>query len=195
MADEYVEYLKNDEERMEMALRLFHYARNLLARDHNWTPGKMLPGGVDPEDIVLEVFSRVVRGTRKFNKKATLEVQLMGMVSSLVSGLYKNKDAKLQTIDLSEDDPSYPKVEEALGVGGEDSPFANEEYSRRFFEILEEHPRVKKDPDLGLLVLAYVDGAEGSAEAARDTGIPVKRIYEYNRSLISILGEVQAKMK
>ena len=32
-------------------------------------------------------------------------------------------------------------------------------------------------------------------EVAEATGIPVARIYEYNRNLISILAEVKAKMK
>jgi hypothetical protein len=195
MADEYVEYLKNDERRMAMALLLFDYARNLLARDHGWTPRTMLPGGIDPEDIVFEIFDRVARGKRKFNKAHSHEVQLKGMVRSLISKLYELKDAKLQTIDLPEDDASYPQVEKALGIGGPDSPFEREEYSKRFFELLEEHPKVKKNPDLGIVIMAYVDGASGSAEAARETGIPVKQIYEHNRSLLSILPEVQTKLK
>lgn len=195
MADEYVEYLKNDEQRMEMALRLLDYAQNLLARDRGWTPRTMLPGGIDPQDIVFEVFNRVARGTRKFNKTHSTEVQLKGMVRSLISALYKQKDATLKTINLPEDDPSYVEVEHALGVGGGDSPFEQQEYSKRFFELLEEHPKVKKNSDIGIVVMAYVDGAEGSAEVARETGIPVKQIYEINRSLLTILPEVQAKMK
>ena len=195
MANEYVEYLKNDEQRTEMALRLFDYARNLLARDHGWTPSVKLPGGIDPEDIVLKILNRVALGKRKFNKKFTLEVQLKGMVVSLISKLYEKKDASLQTIDLPEDDPSYPLVEEALGVGGSGSPFEDEDYSKKFFALLEAHPKVKNDSDFGLVILAYVEGATGPKEAAGMTGIPVPRIYEYNRSLISILNEVQAKLK
>jgi len=195
MSDEYMEYLKNDESRMETALRLFDFARGLLERDHGWSPGVMLPGGIDPENIVFEVFNRVASGTRKLNTRFPYEVQLKGMVKSLISALYNNIDSKLETIDLPEDDLGYGQVEKALGVGDSDSPFEREEYSRRFFELLEAHPKVKKDPDLGIVILAYVDGASGSKEAARETGIPVERIYEYNRGLKSILSDVQAKMK
>jgi len=195
MADEYLEYLKNDENRMAMALRLFDYARNVLALDHSWTPSVKLPGGIDPEDIVLKILNRVAVGKRKFNKKFALEVQLKGMVSSAIYNLYQTKDATLQSVDLSEDDPSYPQVEEALAVGGSDSAFEDEDYSKKFFELLEAHPKVKKDSDLGLVILAYVEGAGGPKEVASMTGIPVSRIYEYNRGLISILNEVQAKMK
>jgi hypothetical protein len=36
----------------------------------------MLPGGKDPQDIVLEVFSRVASGRRKLNTRFSYEVQL-----------------------------------------------------------------------------------------------------------------------
>lgn len=59
------------------------------------------------------------------------------MVRSIISKLYKKTDAKLDTIDLEEDDIAYPEVEKALGVGGPNSPFESEEYSERFFELLD----------------------------------------------------------
>ncbi len=195
MSDEYVEYLKNDAKRMELALRLFDYARELLEFDHGWTPGDMLPEGTDPENIVLEVFSRVASGRRKLNTRFELEVQLKGMVRSLISALYKSTNAKLETIDLPEEDAGFPGVEKALGVGSTDSRFESEEYTKRFFELLEAHPKVQKDPDLGIAIMAYVEGAGGSAEVAKETGIPVERIYEYNRILKPILRDVQSKMK
>lgn len=195
MAEDCLELLNNDEWRMEVALRLFDYARKLLALDHGWSPGVMLPGAIDPENIVFEVFNRVAAGKRKFNKRFPCEVQLKGMVASIISKLYEKKDATLQTIDLPEEDEHYSAVEKALGVGGTESAYEGVEYTERFFQNLEEHPKVKKDSDLGLVIMAYVEGAGGPKEVAEATGIPVARIYEYNRNLISILAEVKAKMK
>jgi hypothetical protein len=195
MTDEGLEYLKNDESRMEVALRLFDYARALLEVKYGWERGQFLPGGIEPENIVFEVFKRVAAGKRKLNNRFSYEVQLKGMVRSIISKIYKKTDAKLETINLEEEDPGYAKVEEALGVGGTDSAFESEEYSRRFMALAEDHPKVKKDPDLGLIVLAYAVGAEGAAEASKETGIPVARVYEYNRSLKTILREVLAQMK
>jgi hypothetical protein len=117
------------------------------------------------------------------------------MVRSLISALFKSTDNKLQTINLPEDDFAYPKVEQALAVGGTDSGFESEEYSKRFFELLEAHPKVKKDTDLGLVILAYVEGAGCPAEVAKETGISIERIYEYNRVLKPILCDVRSKMK
>ena len=54
MSDEYVEYLKNDAKRMELALRLFDYPRELLEFDHGWTPGDMLPEGTGPRISCLK---------------------------------------------------------------------------------------------------------------------------------------------
>lgn len=195
MAEDCLELLKNDEWRMEVALRLFDYARKLLTLDHGWSPGVMLPGGIDPENIIFEVFERVAQGKRKFNKRFSCEVQLKGMVASIISKLYEKKDATLQTIDLPEEDENYVVVEKALGAGGRESAYEGVEYTERFFQILEEHPKVKKDSDLGLVIMAYVDGAAGPKEVAEVTRIPVARIYEYNRNLTSILAEVKAKMK
>jgi hypothetical protein len=195
MAEDCLELLKNDEWRMEVALRLFDYARKLLTLDHGWSPGVMLPGGIDPENIIFDVFDRVAAGKRKFNKRFTCEVQLKGMVASIISKLYELKDATLQTIDLPEEDDNYPVVEKALGIGGNESVYEGVEFTERFFQILEEHPKVKKDSDLGLVIMAYVEGAAGPKEVAEATGIPVARIYEYNRNLTSILAEVKSKMK
>jgi len=196
MAEDCLELLKNDEWRMEVAIRLFDYARKLLTLDHGWSPGRMLPGGIDPENIIFEVFNRIAAGKRKFNKRYSCEVQLKGMVASIISKLYELKDATLQTIHIPENDEQYGAVEKALGVGGTESAYEGVEYTERFFQVLEEHPKVKKDSDFVLVIMAYAEGAKGPKEAAEMTGIPVNRIYyNYNPSLISILAEVKAKMK
>lgn len=195
MAEDCLAMLQDDVKRMEIALRLFDYARRLLEADYGWEDGKTLSGGIEPQDIVYDVFERVAAGKRKFNDRYPCEVQLKGMVSSIISKLFQLKDAKLQTIDLPEDDTRYPGVEEALGVGGGESEYERLEYTERFFKLLEEHPKVKKDPDLGLVIMAYVEGAAGSKEVAAMTGIPVARVYEYNRNLAPILAGVKAKMK
>src|SRR2546425_11476792 len=73
----------------------------------------------------------------------------------------------------------FPYTTLFRSVGGAESEYERLEYTERFFQILEEHPKVKKDPDLGLVVMAYVEGAAGPKEVAEMTGIPVTRIYEY----------------
>jgi hypothetical protein len=195
MAEDCLELLKNDAWRGEMALRLLDYTHRLLERKHGWSPSVMLPGGKDPQNIVFEVFERVAAGTKKFNDRCGCEVQLKGMVRSVIYNLFKSKDATLQSIALTEDEERNPEVEKALTVGGSESEFEGVQYTERFFQILEDHPKVKKNSDLGLVIMAYVEGAAGSKEVAQMTGIPVKRVYEYNRNLTSILLEVEAKMK
>jgi hypothetical protein len=195
MAEDCLELLKDDAWRGEVALRLLDYAHRLLERRHGWSPSVMLPGGIDPQNIILEVFERVAAGTKKFNQRYGCEVQLKGMVRSVISNLYKSKDATLQTISFSDDEDKNPEVEKALTVGGAESQFEGAQHTERFFQILDQHPKVKKDSDFGLVIMAYVEGAAGSKEVAEMTGIPVKRVYEYNRNLTSILREVEAKMK
>jgi hypothetical protein len=192
MAEDCLELLKNDEKRKEIALRLLDYTHRLLERKHSWSPSVMLPGGIDPQDIIFEVFERIAAGTKKFNQKYGCEVQLKGMVRSVVSNLYKSKDAKLQSIDIPDEEKNL-EIERALTVG--EGGFEDIEHTERFFQILEAHPKVKKDSDLGLVIMAYVDGAPGSKEVAAATGIPVGRVYEYNRNLALILAEVGEKIK
>jgi hypothetical protein len=186
-----MEYLKNDERRQEVALRLFDYARELL----NWKEHQMLPGGIDPQDVVFEVIKRVASGKRKLNERFSYEVQLKGMVKSIMSKLFEKTDAQLDNIPVDEDELGYAKVEKALGVGGSNSAFESEEYSERFVKLVENHSKVQNDPDLGLVILAYIDGARAPREVANETGIPINRVYEYNRSLQKILNEVKAQMK
>lgn len=191
MSGEYLEYLKNDESRQEVALRLFDYARELLY----WQEHQMLPGGIDPQDVVFEVIKRVASGKRKLNNRFPYEVQLKGMVRSIISKLYEKTDSKLENIPIDEDELGYARIEKALGVGGNESAFEAQEYSKRFVDLVENHPKVQNDPDLGLVILAYIDGASAAREAAEQSGIPIQRVYEYNRSLQKILKEVKAQMK
>jgi hypothetical protein len=117
------------------------------------------------------------------------------MVRSIISKLYEKSDSKLENIPIDEDELGYARIEKALGVGGIESAFEGQEYSKRFVDLVENHPKVQADPDLGLLILAYFDGARAAREAAEQTGIPIQRVYEYNRSLQKILKEVKAQMK
>jgi len=191
MSDEFVEYLKDDESRQEVVLRLFDYAKELLY----WEVGKMLPGGIDPQDVVIEVIKRVASGKRKLNNRFSYEVQLKGMVRSLISKLFESTDAKLVNIPIDEDAPGYAAVEKDIGIGGTTSPFESQEYSKRFLSLVEAHPKVKNNPELESVILAYIDGAKTPREVAEQTGVPKSRVYEYNRSLQKILKEVKAQMK
>jgi hypothetical protein len=195
MADDYLDYLKADENRVEVALRLIDYARKLLLVHYSWEAGDKLPGGKDPEDIVLEAFSRVSSGKRKLNNRFSYEVQLKGIVRSLISGLFKLVDARLEDIDAEDEDGGREQVPGIVGGIHSENKFESQEYSKRFFDLLEKHPKVSEDEDFGLVILAYVDGCETAGEVARETGIPIGRVYEYNRKLATILRKVQAQMK
>jgi hypothetical protein len=144
---------------------------------------------------VFEVIKRIASGKRKLNNRFPYEVQLKGMVRSIISKLFEKTDAQLENIPVDEDELGYAKVENALGVGGSNSAFESAEYSERFVKFVENHPKVQKDADLGLVILAYFDGARTPREVAEEIGIPIKRVYEYNRSLQKILNEVKAQMK
>ena len=170
------------------------YAHRLLEQNYGWEQGDMLPGGKDPRQVVFEVFSRVAAGKRKLNTRYSYEVQLKGMVRSLISNLYRSTDAKLKDIHIDEDEPGSSEIKKAL-THDPDSQFESDENSERFQALLEQHPKVRKDPDLWLVITAYMEGANDPAEAAEATGIPITRVYEYNRSLNKILHTVQTQMK
>jgi hypothetical protein len=181
--------LENDEFRHEIGLKLLEYTRDWLRYRRGWNDGGMLPRGMDPEGIVCTVFEKVMAGDRKLNESEGLLHQLKGIVRSEVSNLFTSADGRAVPFEPAGDDGkgNEPVVPHGDEVGSSD-------YCRRLFDLLEAHPKVKSDENFSLILLAFLDGADSAASVATKTGIQVKRIYEYNRTLKNIYPSIKAKL-
>lgn len=60
--------------------------------------------------------------------------------------------------------------------------------------MLSEHPDLKGKPDHELILTALSCGSFGYEELARDTGLPIKRIYQVQRELNAIYPDIKRKL-
>jgi hypothetical protein len=60
--------------------------------------------------------------------------------------------------------------------------------------MLAEHPQIKGNDDMEMVLLAFMDGAETPQEVAGAAGKPVERVYEVTRKLRKIYPSIKAKL-
>jgi hypothetical protein len=93
-------------------------------------------------------------------------------------------------------EPDYeeqsPRGYEADGIRPDEAAMLLHD-SKTLFGFLQEHPNVKGDEELEILLLAIEEGAETAPEMAKATGIPVERIYEVRKKLKNIWPGIMAK--
>lgn len=189
MAEKYLELLKDEKTRFEIALLILDYTRRYLAVRHGWHDKSMLPGGQDPEGIVYTLFEKILLGRRPLSGAEDLVVQLKGMIKSEVSNLFSSSDGKCVSFEPAGDEgPNHEPI-----APSDDSVQSNDA-CKRVFDLLEEHPSVKSDEDFGYVILAYQEGASSAKAVSEKTGIKVERVYEYNRKLKKIYPAIKAKL-
>src|SRR5436190_15528602 len=92
------------------------------ARTHyRWSPGKPLPNGQTPQDIVCDVYTAHVTGQRKINPDVPLLLQLKSAIRSVLWNLYTSKEARTTApADPSTLEPFMAEGNPADDVGDQD---------------------------------------------------------------------------
>lgn len=190
MNSDHLEYLKVNQQ--EVGLRLLRHARWLAATKYGWNgETRFLPLGKDPEDIVFEVVNDYLHDVRHFNPKHEMQVQLRRAVESKLWALYQRAEA--HAVPLEPENNEYSPREYAAGGLLPDASLMADLDWKAFFELIREHPNVKGDEELELLLMAIEDGAEKAVQMSEATGIPVNRIYELQKKLRKVYPMVMAK--
>jgi hypothetical protein len=174
----------------DAAPRLILFARYWAQTHYLWHPGHPLPGGATPEDVAKEAIKAFALGDRKLNPNYEVFTQLKGAVRSILWNLH-------QKTDLSLTDAHEPEFfEHHLDRKPDPASQANSnDYYRVLLERLKDDPRVRENHALGLIVAAYIGGAESVAEVSEQTKIPIARIYELRRQLKQVTEEVIHKLE
>jgi hypothetical protein len=183
-----LEYLKTHQD--ELGLKLLRHAR-FAATSYGWSGGKTLPLGKDPEDIVIEVVNDYLQERRHFNPKHDIEVQLKRAVKSELWALHQRIEAHAIPLEADDGEQS-PRGYEADCIRPDEAATLLHD-SEALFGFFQEHPVVKGDEELELLLMAIEEGAEDAPAMAKATGIPVKRIYEARKKLKTIWPSIMAK--
>jgi hypothetical protein len=182
-----LDYLR--EHQQEIAVKLLSHTRT-RAGVYGW-PKKSLPAGKDPENIVLEVVKDFLEERRHFNPEHEWEIQLKRAVNSKLWALHQRMEANAVSLDAGESDDSLKGYADD-GIGP-DVEAANNHDMEVLFGMFRDHPKVKGNEELELLLMAVEDGAEKAPDIAAATGISVDRVYEVRKKIKEIYPEVMDK--
>ena len=169
--------------------RLLLFARYWAKAHYGWYEGKLLVGGHAPEDIACEVYVAYQRGTRRFNDKDGLWIQLKRSVKSILWNIHTSKESKITSaeepefFDLISDNKSNPEA-----------AFRTAEFYEGFFQLMYADSRVKKNSDLKITILAFEKGAHEVSELEEETGLSKARVYEMRRVVKAVAESVLNKM-
>lgn len=172
-----------------IGLRLLVFARYWAKAHYGWWDGQLLPSSKTPEDVACEVYTAYSRGERTFSAGAPMWVQLKSAVKSVLWNLHQLKEGKLTR---AEEPEFFEPVED--GNPGPEAALHSEEFCGRFFQLLYENSRVKKNGELRKLIEALENEAQTVAEFVKETGLTAERIYELRRQLKVVAEGVLNKM-
>lgn len=213
---ELLDLLARDYEKL--VLQLTNYALKLI-RGRTWrgetmtsrNPGAfLLPGGRSAEDIVLDIFRKLLDETRNWDSQThpDLLVVLKGMVRSEISAACE-RDENTTTLVLAEPEghegaqfekciePHEAKIDRSAGLlpPQERHPGSVDYISNIQSEIAAAVEReALGKPDLVNLIEAIKAGGEKSGEIAEYCGLPVEKVYELKRTLNTISAAVTHKV-
>jgi len=172
-----------------VGLRLLVFARYWAKAHYGWIDGRLLPASKTPEDVACEVYAAYSHGERKFSDEAPMWVQLKSAVKSVLWNLHQLKEGKI----TSAEEPEFFEPV-ADGNPGPEAALRSDEFCARFFQLLYENSRVKKNGEMRKLVEALENGAQTVAEFVKETGLTAERIYELRRQLKVVAEGILNKM-
>ena len=167
----------------ETTARLLRHAQNKIRRltwRGSW--GGVPPGGIQPDDIVHEVYEKVLAGTRKWEpaKQPDLFEYLRDQVDSEISNLVTSSDNKRVRAEGNLRPGVLEKVDEESPeeiLLDKERKRESDEFVLGFMEFLEGQPELQQ------IVEAIVGGVEKRAELATHLHTTVEQIDSCKKRL------------
>lgn len=169
-------------------LTLVDYSQK-LARRYGWRTDKTLPQGASPGDVVDEVVIKVLEGERTWDesREPSLLNALKGMVRSEIGHLFDDYEAThVEPIEKTLSDRSQRTSE----MFEREVPYANPQ--QELLEREQSHlemtalllllEEIEGEGDLESVFLALY-ASDSPQEIARQTGLPIERVYTLRREL------------
>lgn len=160
-------------------------AARVFAVRYGWNSDSVLPKGMSLKDLVLEAIAEIWEQSDRRSPKISVVAQLKGIVRSKLWNLSQCADERVARsgFDDHPDKPSAPEAKTDL----------RDEFERAI-ELLMAHPKVSKNPDLEMLVVALSAGITDVPELALECGLPASRIYQLQRELRAIYPSIARQL-
>jgi hypothetical protein len=172
-----------------VGLRLLLFARYWAKAHYGWYEGKLMPGAHAPEDVACEVYAAFRRGTRRFNDKDAMWIQLKRAVKSVLWNIHTLKESRI----TSAEEPEFfdPISDEKPNPEAE---LRTAEFYEEFFRLMYADSRVKRNDDLRKTIQAFEKGAREVSELEKEAGLSKTRVYEMRRVVKTVAENVLNKM-
>ena len=188
--DEIEQFRKLDwEEVAAKVAKVANFARSEARNRYGWN-GAAMAKGSSPEDLACDAIAEFWQAPSRFPGTCELTTFLCGLVRHKLWNMSKWSETK--TTRREED------LEALSGFDPTPSPDAAIETKDEFMAaiaMLSEHPSAKGKADHELVLTAMSCGSIGHAELAKDTGLPITRIYQVQRELNAIYPEIKRQLQ
>lgn len=157
----------------------------VIAARYGWSPDRVLPKGGTIDDLVSATVREMFEQPQRRRSDVPLLTQLIGIVRQKLWNLSQSKDAEVCRPGDLDPMEHRPQHEERCDDGDE---------FQRAITLLLEVPKVKENPDMNLMVTAIGTGFFDPPEVARETGLPIERVYQLRRELNDIYPRIAAQL-
>lgn len=158
----------------------------VLAARYGWGKESVLPNGHSVEDLVIEAITEIWDEPDRRNPYCELSAQFAGIVKHKLWNLAKSRDGRALRSDVVERAPARE--------GSGTNRFEVRDEFDRAMQLLLTHPKVRKQPELELVLAALGCGAFEVAEIGAETGLSRERIYQLTRELRSIYPSIARQL-
>lgn len=204
MDREQLEFIKEHYE--ELGVEVLAFARRCAFVKYGLSDRDALLGQ-SIEDLVGGVFNDYLMGTRHLKPGIGILVQLKSAARSELWSLVKRKEAGATHLVEEGDEDEIPTSHMSKKQGPvtpyvtltpfparpDDQASVADQY-KAILGLLWEHPKVVANDELASYIMAVEEGATTPAEIAEQSGLPIGRVYEARRSLISVYPEIKRKL-
>jgi hypothetical protein len=159
----------------------------VLAARYGWKADTALPNGCSIEDLVIEAISEIWEKPERLNPSMTITAQLKGIVRSKLWNLSQSSDEKVKRSEILAE--VVPDARNDCDHGEIKVQFD------RAIQSLLEHPKVKKSPDLELVVMGLSCGASDTKQLEKETGLSHDRIYQMQRELRALYPSIASQLR
>jgi len=172
----------------EIAAKVANFAHSEARNRYGWD-GAAMAKGTSPEDLAFDAIAEFWQDPSRYAGRCSLTTFLCGIVRHKLWNAAKWEETRTTS---REDD-----MEAVAGFTTNTSPDTAAGTSDTFAAaviLLSEHSAVKGKADHELVVTALGCGCFDPDELAKETGLPIKRIYQVQRELDAIYPAIKKQL-
>ena len=172
----------------EIAMKVANFASSEARNRYGWN-GAAMTKGTSPEDLACDAIAEFWQEPSRYSGKCSLTTFLCGIIRHKLWNVAKWEETRT----TSRED----NMEAVAGFTANPSPDTAAGTSDAFavaISLLSDHSTVKGKNDHELVVTALACGCFEPDELAKETGLPIKRIYQVQRELNAIYPAIKKQL-